>query len=128
MDEVIRVVEDPVPVLHEAHAVAVAVAAAVGEIAQAAKPPLHDFAPVIRRSFSRVLRVLLEDADLVAWDVSDVDDMLLRVLGDSGWSLKEVPLLFLSPSFGSGEHRQASGDCQRDQKRDSITKKRLQGR
>jgi len=36
--------------------------------------------------------------------------VLLRILRDSGGSLKEVLLLFLSPSFGSAEDRQPSGD------------------
>src|SRR2546425_12753633 len=110
MDEVIRVAEDLVPVLHEVHAVAMAVAAAVSEITQAAKPPLHDFAPVIRRSFSRVLRVLLEDSDLVAWDVADVDDMLLRVLGDARGRLKEVPMLFLRGRLSREEQHPASDE------------------
>src|SRR2546428_2457428 len=110
MDEVIGVVEDLVPVLHEVHAVAMAVAAAVSEITQAAKPPLHDFAPVIRRSFSRVLRVLLEDSDLVAWDVADVDDMLLRVLGDARGRLKEVPMLFLRGRLSREEQNPASDE------------------
>src|SRR2546425_8618135 len=110
MDEVIRVAEDLVPVLHEAHAVAMAVAAAGSEITQAAKPHLHDFHPVIRRSFSRVLRVLLEDSDLVAWDVADVDDMLLRVLGDARGRLEEVSMLFLRGRLSREEQNPASDE------------------
>src|SRR5215469_5835910 len=99
--------EDLVLVFEESDSIAAAATASVGVVANRPSPSFFDLNPVIGRRLVGVRGMDLIDAHLVTRDITNIDSVLLHILGDTGRRLEQVFLLFLRRRI-AGRKRECS--------------------